>query len=564
MNKNKVMEYGKKVRDLLGAAVDLDKLLQSVQADQLNGERGTLSLEYEGRNGKGYRPADRAVYAKYRRVACDIFGSGNSLGLLYRLTEAENSDIETYNARADLIYDRLINDYLKEMNGDGAAIAADLKLFISEITLDDFPQAKPAPVLVLDNETHQTVTDERQRTLAAHFTIIAPGAAALSAALEESDELKTAARSIIEEISKSAFRVMNQEPPKRYDQIPRTAFSGIFEKGLKKQDFVLHDKNGAELVTPYCEWDGFKAMIDKKCFEKLPPILKEPADKIRTRIDPAFLEAHYPTDGKVVIDFDDYCNKCGIDISTEYALKQAKYSIRRMLSAFKAITWGAEDRRGNYIECSFVADHGIIDRGAMIIWLAPNYCNVLKRHNSVVLMPRPLYRLTDHTAPGQKSTGKAYTVGKMICEHAYMYSNIQRGTHDILSVKSILTALDMDKPTIDDLKRWNDRIKTPIDNALETLIDAGILKEYHYSREKHKLLTDDELYDLENNGDTKKWSFYDYEAIYIVFKVTDTPPQIVQKVKERKQAAADKKALEAAAVLDAKGKIRRTRNATKK
>lgn len=90
-----------------------------------------------------------------------------------------------------------------------------------------------------------------------------------------------------------------------------------------------------------------------------------------------------------------------------------------------------------------------------------------------------------------------YKIGRKLNEHYWMPANKERGTHDRLSVASLLNAAP-DIPTFEDVRdkynhRFRELIITPLENCLEALDDAGIISEWTWWRADNTPLTDEEL-----------------------------------------------------------------------
>lgn len=149
----------------------------------------------------------------------------------------------------------------------------------------------------------------------------------------------------------------------------------------------------------------------------------------------------------------------------------------------------------------------------------------------------------------------AYQVGIKLQSHYNMYPNVNNGTYDIISIKSLLESTSL--PSIEDLKekaiasKWAERIKAPLENALDYLHSKGagicFLKDYYYSHAKHEPLSDKEEADIINDSSNKcDMSFDEWKELYIVFKIEEPEENTQQRVidaKARKQRKKKKDAV---------------------
>ena len=75
--------------------------------------------------------------------------------------------------------------------------------------------------------------------------------------------------------------------------------------------------------------------------------------------------------------------------------------------------------------------------------------------------------------------------------------NIERGTADIISVSALLDACgdipDFDEVQKTDRGHWENRIKTPLETALDSCVRAGVLDGWEYCGAKKAKLSDSEV-----------------------------------------------------------------------
>ncbi len=92
---------------------------------------------------------------------------------------------------------------------------------------------------------------------------------------------------------------------------------------------------------------------------------------------------------------------------------------------------------------------------------------------------------------------RAYRVGYKLAYHSSVRRNIERGTADIISVSALLDACgdipDFDEVQKTDRGHWENRIKTPLETALDSCVRAGVLDGWEYCGAKKAKLSDSEV-----------------------------------------------------------------------
>ena len=92
---------------------------------------------------------------------------------------------------------------------------------------------------------------------------------------------------------------------------------------------------------------------------------------------------------------------------------------------------------------------------------------------------------------------RAYRVGYKLAYHSSVRRNIERGTADIISVSALLDACgdipDFDEVQKTDRGHWENRIKTPLETALDSCVRAGVLDSWEYCGAKKAKLSDNEV-----------------------------------------------------------------------
>lgn len=134
----------------------------------------------------------------------------------------------------------------------------------------------------------------------------------------------------------------------------------------------------------------------------------------------------------------------------------------------------------------------------------------------------------------------AYEVGLKIAEHFSLDNNQIRGTAQLLKVKTLLAVTNL--PSIDNISvkknGWENRIKEPLETALDALTACGLLEDWRYSKSKGEEFTDAEA--------TSFMSYEEWENTLVHFTLKDAPNHTARlearaKEKKAKQAKSKKK-----------------------
>ena len=111
----------------------------------------------------------------------------------------------------------------------------------------------------------------------------------------------------------------------------------------------------------------------------------------------------------------------------------------------------------------------------------------------------------------------AYTMGLKMTEHFNLDNNHIVGTAQLLKVKTLLECIDL--PTITKVregrKSWEERIKEPFENSLDTLTQCGLLSDWRYSHSKGLEMTDEEA--------TSFTTYEEWERTLVHFTLKDAP-----------------------------------------
>lgn len=243
--------------------------------------------------------------------------------------------------------------------------------------------------------------------------------------------------------------------------------------------------------------DGHKITIDH--FDKLLRGLSTPAKKIlNTSI--MFLTAtnYYNADRVtpiVEIPLIEYGERCGYQLTprkmatpeeqaaenkaVDKRIKEFKKAVRNDLRDIKEQSWTAAITKGrntgDYKDMTIISSHGIINGQIRIVFDMDAATFLVNGY----VMQHPMALLAvDNRNPN------AYALGYKIAQHNSMDTNAAKGTNNTLSVESLLAAAP-EIQTIDDLKakgqrNWKDKIKRPLENALNELVKVRVLNRWEY------------------------------------------------------------------------------------
>lgn len=127
----------------------------------------------------------------------------------------------------------------------------------------------------------------------------------------------------------------------------------------------------------------------------------------------------------------------------------------------------------------------------------------------------------------------AYVVGLKMVEHYSLDNNHIRGTAQLLKVKTLLAVTNL--PSIDNISvkknGWENRIKEPLETALDALTACELLADWRYSKSKGAELTDEEA--------TSFTSYEEWENTLVYFALKDAPDHTARI--EARQAKCKKK-----------------------
>lgn len=211
-----------------------------------------------------------------------------------------------------------------------------------------------------------------------------------------------------------------------------------------------------------------------------------------------------------------------------------------------SVSWKSKDNRTkdphDFNRVRLVTERGQIKNGIVYFSFAPPFAQLLVNRNIQGQYPAKLLLMDNRKAT-------AYKLGNKLFEHFYMDNNVIQGTNDILQVKTILPYTGLatfEEVQQKDRGHWVERIKEPLENALDELTQTELLGDWEYTKAKKEPLTDAEAAGICDD-------YFYFEALYIHFtpydeldqheRIEKKKQQIekAQKRKERRKQAAIKK-----------------------
>lgn len=183
----------------------------------------------------------------------------------------------------------------------------------------------------------------------------------------------------------------------------------------------------------------------------------------------------------------------------------------------------AKSKKGedDTIRVNLIEAEGIVN-GSIQIAFTQTAATILSRC-PLMQYPRVLMRISANSP-------NAYRIGLKMTMQYFLYTNITKGTRDRLAVTTILEQTDL--PTIEVLqvtgetRHWEDRIKEPIERALDTLTGT-VISNWEYIKAKGVKLTDQEAASITE--------YEVFSSLYVKFKVIGEPENMEEKLKAHEQ-----------------------------
>lgn len=261
---------------------------------------------------------------------------------------------------------------------------------------------------------------------------------------------------------------------------------------------------------------------------------------------------------RVAIPLKGYAELCGYDVSEhptstpEEAEKEAKRAKNALDNARKKIKKDLEVLRYSSLtwkekingKTKDFLDVGIL--GAVGIKSGTIYMEFTATMGEYLIqLPLNQYPVALLGLDERKSN--AYIIGLKMTEHSNLDNNIRTGTAQLLRVSTLLKLIDLPDIKAVKAKRnsWEDRIKEPLESALDALTECGLLSDWYYSHSKGLILTDEEAKNFKNY---EEWA--DTLIHFTLASTIDHTPRLeakakrIEEAKQKKARKPRKKAVE--------------------
>lgn len=222
---------------------------------------------------------------------------------------------------------------------------------------------------------------------------------------------------------------------------------------------------------------------------------------------------------------DEYAAATGRAYDTDAARKKLARDVDKRLDALVKYVIYAP-RSDNYSDRAVLVHRAVRVRGCVTVMFSTEMADAIGKENIVSWYPMALMRIPA-THPN------TFKLGDKMAVHAQMLNNIERGTDNILRVQNLLGCMSL--PTYADVmqsnRAWVSRIKQPFEDALNALVQYGILSRWQYSHGGKAVLADAEVGDIKGRG------FTYFEQLYILFEMRDSVnhQKLLEKRREKRE-----------------------------
>lgn len=251
----------------------------------------------------------------------------------------------------------------------------------------------------------------------------------------------------------------------------------------------------------------------------------------------------------VIFDLRDYAYMLGYDVfphnntdkekkRANKRLDKARENVNKNLDLLfsLSISWKDDSKRTkdrhDYNRIRLISERGQIKNNMVYFTFTPAYAAYLVNRNVIGQYPAKLLAMDS-----RKTT--AYKIAKKLFDYYFIDNNIIHGTNDILSIKSILPFSGLasyEEVQKKDRGHWIERIKEPLEAALDELTQLQILSDWEYTHEKKRALSYDEAAAIID--------YYEYEKLYLHFTPYEELDQQerIEAKQQRIAAATERKA----------------------
>lgn len=228
--------------------------------------------------------------------------------------------------------------------------------------------------------------------------------------------------------------------------------------------------------------------------------------------------------------FTDYAEARGYDLTNKEQAKDARKSVRKDLNLLmnSRLKW-EETINGKVQNFDEMAIFGRVYLKGDIIYME------FTHSFGVYLSMLPLTQYSKGLLLIDGRNPNAYTIGLKMCEHYNMDNNKFKGNYNTLRVETLLkeTNLPTYEKILSQRGSWENKIKEPFEQALESLCDVGVLSSWAYAGKRGRVLTDAEGYNITN--------YHEWQDLLIKFELKDPKDQgerLDKKAHEKKKKKA--------------------------
>jgi len=253
------------------------------------------------------------------------------------------------------------------------------------------------------------------------------------------------------------------------------------------------------------------------------------------------------TGGVVSASLSDYARYCGKDIvkhptsTPEEEAAEAKRvknvrdnlvkELKKNLTILRDIKYTRDDDKGFGFVNLFA--EGWIKGDNITVAFPPSLAAHLSQQRTITQVPTAIFKVS-------ASDQNAFYFMYKLSFHYNMYNNINRGTNNFISVKSLLEVAilpSFDEVQAKDRGHWERRIKAPFEEILDRLVvKYNYLSSWGYMHENKKEVSDEERIALTNFAEWRDHYYIIFEPV----KKVDHSARI-ERNKERKEKKAKKK-----------------------
>lgn len=250
---------------------------------------------------------------------------------------------------------------------------------------------------------------------------------------------------------------------------------------------------------------------------------------------------------KVVIDFEKYASALGYDLTkkrtttkeeseqerkrikntTDLARRAIKRDILTLLHSTLTWTEKVKGRAGDFAGINILGA-GSISRGNIYIEFSESMANYL--------LQLPMTKYPEELLKIDARNPNPYTIGVKLWEHYNMDSNKGAGTDQCLKVETILNVTNL--ATYEELgeerRHWWERVKEPLERALQTLIEQNILDSWSYASANNKPVS-------KKQADKLSTSYQKFISLYVIYTPKNAPNQTQRIQRNMEKIRASKK-----------------------